>query len=363
MLLAFFLITTAFICDSGWGQVGPLRGIYVSSHAVGQGRSDQLADDLLTAGGNAIVFDVKDRRGHLSYESRVPLARKIGASRWKTLDDPVGTVKHWQELGIFVIARMVCFYDVLLAEQRPEWVPLSKTGGLWSEEVLPNWVDPSLLGVQKYIIDLAIEISSLGVDEIQLDYVRFPTEGDLNDAIFSFDANGQTKDVVITKFVRDVRAALRPLGVRLSVDIFGVTAWGQKVDALRLGQNVTDLLNHVDAVSPMLYPSHFGPGFGNISNPVDYPYFLVNRGCERLRSLAASHGVDVRPWLQAFDHLVTNFNSTYITEQIHGAEEAGAYGWLLWNSASQYVEGFDAVQKIVTGNSNSLTDSLRHPNH
>ena len=357
-----FFVAIVFICDSGWGQVGPLRGIYVSSHAIGQGRSDQLVDDLLVAGGNAIVFDVKDRRGHLSYESNVPLAQQIGASRWKTLDDPVAAVKHWQDLGIYVIARMTCFYDLLLAEHRPEWVPLSKTRGLWSEEALPNWVDPSVLGPQEYLIDLAIEVSSLGVDEIQLDYVRFPTEGDLNDAIFSFDPNKQTKDVVITKFVYDVRSALRPLGVRLSVDIFGVTAWGQKVDALRLGQNVTELLKHVDAVSPMLYPSHFGPGFGNIPNPVDYPYFLVNRGCERLRNLAASNGVDVRPWLQAFDYLVSDFNPTFITEQMHGAQEGGAYGWLLWNSASQYVEGFDAVQKMVTGNTKTLLDSLRYPN-
>ena len=361
--MLLFLLAVVFICDSGWGQVGPLRGIYVSSHAIGQGRSDKLIDDLLVAGGNAIVFDVKDRRGHLSYESNVPLAQKIGASRWKTLDDPVAAVKHWQDLGIYVIARMTCFYDLLLAEYRPEWVPLSKTRGLWSEEALPNWVDPSAVGPQEYLIDLAVEVSSFGVDEIQLDYVRFPTEGDLNDAIFLFDPKKQTKDVVITKFVQEVRAALRPLGVRLSVDIFGVTAWGQKVDALRLGQNVTELLKHVDAVSPMLYPSHFGPGFGNIPKPVDYPYFLVNRGCERLRNLAISNGVDVRPWLQAFDHLVSDFNSTFITEQMHGAEKGGAHGWLLWNSASQYIEGFDAVQKMVAGNTQTLPDSLRYPNH
>ena len=362
-MFLFFLIVVCFFCGSSWSQIGPLRGIYISSHAIGQGRSDQLISDLLAAGGNTIVFDVKDRRGHLSYESEVPLAQQIGASRWKTLDDPVSTVKRWQERGIYVIARMTCFYDILLAEERPEWVPLSKTGGLWGENASLNWVDPSHSESQQYLIDLAVEVSSLGVDEIQLDYVRFPTEGDLEDAIFSVNTEQQTKDLIITKFVRDVRSTLRPLGVRLSIDIFGVTAWGQKVDALRLGQDVKELIKYVDAVSPMLYPSHFGPGFGNIPKPVEYPYFLVNRGCERLRSLAEFHGVDVRPWLQAFGHLVSDFNSTYITEQMQGAENGGAFGWLLWNSGSQYKEGFSAVQEIVTGNVYSLPDSLRYPNH
>ena len=78
-----------------WAQAGPLRGIYVSSHAIGQGRSDGLVSELLVAGGNAIVFDVKDRRGRLSYESQVPLAVEMGASQWRTLDDPVATIKRW----------------------------------------------------------------------------------------------------------------------------------------------------------------------------------------------------------------------------------------------------------------------------
>ena len=363
-LFKFFLISLVLMNCPIWAQAGPLRGIYVSSHAIGQGRSDSLVSELLVAGGNAIVFDVKDRRGRLSYESKVPLAVEMGASQWRTLDDPVATIKRWQDMGIYVIARMTCFYDLLLAGYRPEWVPRSRAGGLWGEEEgLPNWVDPSVTDAQDYLIELAIEVSSMGVDEIQLDYVRFPTEGNLNDAIFLCETKMQTKDVVITNFVRDVRSVLRPQGVRLSVDIFGVTAWGQKIDALRLGQSVKDLLKHVDAVSPMLYPSHFGSGFGNIPKPVDFPHFLVNRGCERLRELAASSGVDVRPWLQAFDHLVSDFNSTFITEQMHGAEEGGAYGWLLWNSASQYVEGFDAIHKMIKGNTITLSDLARNPHH
>jgi hypothetical protein len=282
----------------------------------------------------------------------VALAQEIGASDNATIKNPVDLIKSWHQRGIYVVARLTCFRDRRLAQGRPDLVPLSrKEGGLWSEKGVPSWVDPALPDVQQYLLDLVLEVADLGVDEIQLDYVRFPTEGNLSDAVFSFDPEELPKDAVITAFVRRVHEALALTDVRLSADIFGVIAWGRQADIKIIGQNAVDLFAWLDVVSPMLYPSHFEAGFDRIPSPVDYPYYFLLQGCRRLRQLAQQHGVEVRPWVQAFDFRVRNFDVEYISEQLHGAEDGGAHGWLLWNPASRYSIGLEAIARFVDGTS------------
>jgi hypothetical protein len=338
------------------------QGIYVSAHTVGSARIGPLVDGLIKAGGNALVFDVKDRLGRLSYQSEVALAEQIDASARAQINNPQQLVGSWRQRGLYIVARLTCFHDALLAQKRPDLVPLSRKGnGLWSEKGTVNWVDPALPEVQQYLIDLALEVAALGVDEIQLDYVRFPTGGDLSDAVFSFDPAALPKDAVITDFVRRVHEALAPMGTRLSADVFGVAAWGSQVDVSRIGQNLPDLFAHLDVVSPMLYPSHFESGFDRIPSPVDYPYYFLYQGCRRLRTLAEEHGVEVRPWVQSFDYRVKDFDASYISEQLYGAEAGGARGWLLWNSASRYDIGLQAIAQFLDGTSPVLDRSVRFP--
>lgn len=358
--LAVLLSTAESRSEEGGHE--PVRGIYINAHAAGSTRGDELVDALVAAGGNAIVFDVKDRLGRLSYTSEVALARSIGASKEATIGQPLERVGAWRARGLYVIARLTCFHDARLAEQRGDLAPLSRSGaGVWSEKGTPNWVDPSRPEVQQYLIDLALEVAAFGVDEIQLDYVRFPTEGNLADAVFAFDPKALPKADVITGFVRRMRAALDPIGVRLSADIFGVTAWGSRADTETIGQHVDDLLAHLDVVSPMLYPSHFEDGFGRISSPVNYPYYFLYQGCERLRQRAAARGVEVRPWIQAFDYRVARYNAMYVTEQLYGAEDGGAQGWLLWNPRSRYEIGLEAIAQFVEGTALQQSSSERQP--
>ena len=192
-LISFLLVFTwmSASAKAGWAQkwtYPAAHGVYVNANAAGSARGDALVDELVTAGGNAVVFDVKDRLGRLSYTSKVALARSIGASGEATIDRPAELVGSWRDRGMYIIARLTCFHDVLLAQQRPGFAPLSRQGtGVWSERGTPNWVDPALPEVQQYLVDLALEVAGFGVNEIQLDYVRFPTEGRIEDAIFSFD--------------------------------------------------------------------------------------------------------------------------------------------------------------------------------
>lgn len=368
VFLYHFLLVAAWavvFANHTWAQQGgypAARGIYINASAAGGARGSVLVDELVAAGGNAVVFDVKDRLGRLSYTSEVALAQAIGASGEATIDRPSEVVGAWRDRGIYVIARLTCFHDELLAQQRPGLAPLSRRGkAVWSEKGTPNWVDPALPEVQQYLIDLALEVVGFGVDEIQLDYVRFPTEGRLEEAVFSFDPAALSKSAIITDFVRRMRVALEPTGTRLSADIFGVTAWGSRTDIETIGQDVDDLLDLLDAVSPMLYPSHFADGFGRISSPVVHPYYFLYQGCQRLRIRAVERGVEVRPWVQAFDYRVPQYDAMYVTEQLYGAEDGGARGWLLWNPASRYPFGMKAIADFMAGTAPALSQEERFP--
>ena len=122
---------------------------------------------------------------------------------------------------------------------------------------------------------------------------------------------------------------------------------------LSTGQLLEDLLPHLDVVSPMLYPSHFSSGFHRIDDPTAYPYFFVYQGCRRLKLMAEENGVAVRPWIQAFPHGVTQFSRLFVTEQMLGAQEGGAAGWMLWNPTNRYDVGLDAMARFANGTAGS----------
>jgi len=327
------------------------RGIYVNARTAGSMRVQELVDRLIAAGGNALVFDVKDRQGNLGYVSRVPLALAIDAGEEAAIQQPAKLIELLHQRQIHAIARLTCFYDARLAAQRPDLVPFSRmNGGMWTEKGRPSWIDPSLPEVQTYLLDLIAEVAAMGVDEIQLDYVRFPTEGDRDDAVFAFDPEQLPKHRIISDFLAKVARLLEPTGVLLSADIFGVVAWGRTPDVMSTGQKIAEMIPHLDVVSPMLYPSHFYGAFNRIENPVDCPYYFVYEGCRQLRQLAAAHGVAIRPWVQAFDYRVRDFDEQYIARQLQGAEDAGAMGWLLWNPASRYEEGVKAMARFRDSN-------------
>ena len=140
-----------------------------------------------------------------------------------------------------------------------------------------------------------------------------------------------------------------------------MVAWGRKVDEESTGQKLSALLPYLDVVSPMLYPSHFYGSFDQIPRPVDYPYFVVYRGCRQIREAAQKYGVTVRPWIQAFPYRVARFDAQYVTEQLFGARDGGARGWMLWNSSSRYETGLAAIERFVDASADSLSPGERFP--
>jgi len=326
------------------GRVDPVprpavvRGVYVNAQA--SGLSDRL-DALLTLAENSnvntFVIDVKER-GEVSYESDVALAREVGAERGY-IPDLRALLAELKERGIYPIARIVCFYDPVLATARPDLAIRTTNDDLWVdlEGGIP-WVDPYNADVWGYNIDLAREALAAGFAEIQWDYVRFPDVADAARAEMVFPArNGRSAVEAIQQFVTTSRAELAAFDAPITADVFGrvITTDSDSI----IGQDWDELIRVTDVILPMVYPALYWPGSFEIPDPNADPYQLVRTAMDRAveRTQAASGAVaTIRPWLQAFTLGNPEYGPDQMRAQIRAVEDAGLTEWLFWNPNSLY---------------------------
>lgn len=324
-----------------------IKGIYVSYYALGSAAHMARVQELLeTTELNAVVMDVKGDRGYLAYPTQVALAHEIGAAGRPMVRDWATFMQWFKERHIYTIGRIVVFKDDLLAAGHPEWaVRDARTGGAWKDGEGLGWGDPHVRPVQDYNIALAVEAARLGFDEIQFDYVRFPSDGAVGQAVFAGPNDAENRVAAIGGFLARAREALAPLGVRVSADIFGYAAW--QTHDLGIGQVIEALAPHLDVLSPMVYPSAFNTGLPNdggaYANAIAFPYEIVHKSVRRAvaRGRTVNPRLEVRPWLQdfpdyAFDRRV--YAADEIRAQMQGAREAGGRGWLLWDPAVKYTD-------------------------
>ena len=207
------------------------RGLYYTGTSIANERILALIPKYRAVGINTIVFDVKDITGTVTYYSSTPMAQEFNTHEKRSIDDIEKVIRTLKSQGIYVIARIALFQDILLYEKNPKYAIHSKsTGGLWYSGCKEKWLDPTNREVQDYNIGLAIEMAEKGVDEVQFDYVRFPTGGNTEDAIFAYSFGKMSREAAIEHFLARARAELNKRNTNLSVDIFGVVAWGQTID-------------------------------------------------------------------------------------------------------------------------------------
>jgi len=315
-----------------------LRGIYLTGPACGVSSVWRRVDHFIAAGGNAVVFDGKDIDGGVSFASEHPLA-DWGKGRGVPVISSLGEMLHrFERRDMYVVARLALFLDGELGRQRPDLALQDSTGNPWSERGCV-WMDPRQPEVRAYNLTLAQELARAGVDEIQFDYVRFPTNGwreDWSDtATVDLAEVAARRRAAITDFLAEARDLLKPLGVKISADLYGIMAWGRTEDLALTGQHVPTFAEYVDVICPMIYPSHFGPGFEGRKRPGDDPEYFIGEGTRRFAELAAGQA-EIRPWLQAFPYRVSQFDADYIGAQIEAARLEGGQGWCLWNPACRY---------------------------
>ena len=292
-----------------------------------------LIDIARTTEINAIVIDIKEEL--VFYGTKVQFFHDAGTVN--PIIDVPGLIKQMHDNGIYTIARLVVFKDSMVAEKRPDLAVKSTVdGGVWRDMNDVAWVNPAYHELWEANTQLSVEAATLGFDEIQFDYVRFPTDGDLATMDFGIDFTQEAREKAITGFVDYAYQRIIPTGAKLSADVFGYTLLVQ--DDLGIGQNLRVLEPHLDFLSPMVYPSHYGDDFQGFAPPNDYPGEVVGISMESGVDLLGLTPKKVRPWLQDFDYFgdVKPYNAPEVRAQIDATEEIGASGWMLWSPDNDY---------------------------
>src|SRR5438552_5822873 len=255
----------------------PIKALYVNAWAFGSSKLAQLVRLADSTEINAFVVDVKDDTGCLLYPSDVKVAQEIGATKCVRTKDVESRLDTLRAHDIYAIARIVVAKDPLLAERRPKWSVQNRDGsGLWRDRINIAWVDAYNDSVWIYAAQLAAEAVRLGFNEVQFDYVRFPDEPRerMATAIFPAHRSGETQREAVRNHITLLRNRLKPLGVPVTFDIFGLTASATTGD-LGIGQVWEDFINVADVVLPMVYPSHYYRGAFGLACPNGQPHRVV----------------------------------------------------------------------------------------
>ena len=307
-----------------------VRGVHVTMALASL--PGKLEHYLSIPGLTAVELDVKDENGEVGFPMpATSLARKIGAS--KPYYKARVVAEKARAAGVYLIGRVVVFEDPILAAERPDLAIRTSGGGVWENNAGLGWANPYDERVWDYVISIAKAAARAGFDEIQFDYVRFPSDGPIESAVFP----GKTAEPpawTITRFVHYASKQLKPLGVRVSVDLFGLSA----THDLGVGQKPGRLAKYVDAVYPMVYPSHYNPGEFNISDPSSAPGRTVSRSLRDFRNAMVGRKAMLIPWLEDFSLTSDRRPPEEVQAQIDAARRQNAKGFLLWNPSGVYTE-------------------------
>jgi hypothetical protein len=316
-----------------------IKAAYLTYYGVGdKGIRGRVLDLLDRTELNGVVIDVRGDRGWIPYRTEVALALEAGAQGPVIIKEFDQMLADLRARGVYTIARIVVFKDNVLAHRRPEWAVIdTRTGQPWLDREGLAWVDPFREEAWDYAIAIAREAAQKGFDEIQFDYVRFPTDGKLAAARYSKPNTRETRLAAIVGFLARARRELAPMGVFLAADIFGYTAFNE--NDTDIGQRVEEMAEHLDYLSPMLYPSGYHLGIPRYRNPVEHPYEIVFESVKLIRKRTAGFPVKVRPWIQDFRDYAFDrrpFGVKEVRAQVKAADDAGAVGWMLWNPRNDY---------------------------
>jgi len=322
-----------------------IRAIYLTGTTAGSAKGVQIIRRWHEAGGNAVVFDIKDSDGSINVPFDHPLARKLKSYPISNLPK---FVRFIHSLDMHAIARQALFRDDNIAKNHSALAVQSRSlHQPWRENGKLVWADSSNPQVQDYNLALAKYVAGSGVDEVQFDYVRFPAEGNQADAQFAFQKNPKLqRDEVIANFLDRAYSELHPMGVLLSLDVFGVMAWQRQVDLRHTGQDIVKMARHCDVLSPMIYPSHFF-GMDNYKRPGDAPEHFIGMSMDRFVKVTEGSGVTLRPWLQAFAWRTPTYSPKYILAQVSTSKQHGGDGFLFWNARNDYSKPFAAMPVMM----------------
>lgn len=333
-----------------------IKAVYLTSWSAGrESKINYVINLAKTTEINAVVIDIKDFSGYVAYDTKAPEAVLYNAKQIR-IPDIDYLIQRLHREKIYVIARIVVFQDPVLARARPDlaiyqkyglssFLPLLAAFSFWLDNLKLAWVDPSSKEVWDYNIAIARDAAERGFDELNFDYIRFPSDGNLKAMGFPLWKGEVPRSQVIREFFKELRRQLPD--VKISVDLFGLTTINY--DDLGVGQIIEDAYESFDYVCPMVYPSHYARGFLGYQNPADYPYAVVKYSLEKAKQRLVVYrqsfetdekkiNAQLRPWLQDFD-LRAFYNAQMVGAQIEAAYDAlgeDFKGFMIWNPLNIY---------------------------
>ncbi|MFC0333266.1 putative glycoside hydrolase [Paenibacillus sepulcri] len=324
-----------------------VKGVYVTAYSAGGERMETLLKLLDSTDLNSMVIDLKDDLGNITYPTENPELLRLGSPK-KYIRDISAMMDRLKQHNVYPIGRIVVFKDTVLATKHPELSFRQKDGSIWKNGNGDSFVNPYMKEVWDYNIEAAKEAVKLGFKEIQFDYVRFP-EGFENKAdSLVFQHTKESRVDTIAAFVKYAKSQLEPLGVRVSVDIFGYAASVPAAEGI--GQDFVKISKHVDVICPMVYPSHYSTGWFDVKDPDKDPYATIKGSMadthKKLDPIGSYKPV-IRPWIQDFTaswlgkgHYI-QYGKEQVQAQIKALHDSGIDEFLLWNAGNKYTAGVD----------------------
>lgn len=285
---------------------------------------------------NAVVLDIKDATGRVSFLVNDPIVANTGSPENK-IPDIREFIQQLHEKNIYVIGRISVFQDPYLAKKNPEWAIQSiATQSPWKDRKGLSFLDPTEDAVHEYVIALARASYKIGFDEINFDYIRFPSDGNMKD--IQYPENFGTRSEILERFFKKLHNEMVIDQIPTSADLFGLTT--EATDDMGIGQVLEKVLPYFDFIAPMIYPSHYGKGYQGFSNPAEYPYAVIKNAMQQgiVRTTNAGFSSNkFRPWIQDFD-MGASYGATEILEQIRALEELDIQSFMVWDPANRYTQ-------------------------
>ncbi|MCR8643889.1 putative glycoside hydrolase [Paenibacillus sp. N1-5-1-14] len=320
-----------------------VKGIYLTAYSAGGAKKfDSLVKLLDDTALNSMVIDVKDDNGYITWETGNEQLKAMDTTQ-KLISDMPKIISTMNEHQIYPIARIVVFKDSILSKKKPELSFVHPDGTLWANGKKESFVNPYAKEVWDYNIEVAKEAAKAGFKEIQFDYVRFPEGFETRANTLKYTKDERSRIEVVSAFTKYAREQLEPLGVRVSVDIFGYAASVPAAEGI--GQDFEKISANVNVICPMIYPSHYTTGWFGAKVPDAAPYVTIN-GASKDTTKKLTHiesmGLKpvIRPWIQDFTATWVPGHITYgkreLEEQIRALKDNGVNEFLLWNANNRY---------------------------
>ena len=314
-----------------------VRAVYMTSWVAGTPSLRQNLVSFIDASEiNSVVIDIKDYSGKISFKTDDPEIHAM-QSEEERIPDIREFIETLHQKNIYVIGRISVFQDPWVAKRHPELAVADVRGGLWRDRKGIAYIDPGAQKHWQYTVRIAQAAERVGFDELNFDYIRFPSDGQLSRAVYPHSKKRE-KAAVMEDFFTYLAGELKTLPIATSADLFGLTTINK--DDLGIGQVLERAAPYFTYIAPMVYPSHYDSGFHNFKKPAEHPYEVVSasvtQAFERLKAMGQDPN-KLRPWIQDFD-LGAPYGAPEIHAQIKAISDAGLTSWMVWDPSNRYTK-------------------------